>query len=343
MERSRPSRIRTTVFPILWVLSGCGTMDKERIPIDDLATEMSRHIETITLRAKQGDRVPRFNQAKTVACVTAEFRVHAQIPKPLRHGVFADAGTYPAYLRFANATEADDAAKDIRGLSIRLSDVDAEVLWGEPGKQDFLLNSYPALFVATPEAFLAFIRARAQGDELGFFLNPFDPHLKALWTVFRARARHLSPLDIRYWSTVPFRLGEHTGQAVKYSVKPCSAYTTIDAIDPGENQLRSAIVEHLRHAPACLHFGVQLQTDPETMPVEDASVVWDEDLSPFITVATLTIPDQAVDEVSVLAQCERSRFNPWQSLPAHAPLGRMNAVRRQVYDAAADVRNATED
>ncbi len=343
MDRSRLNRAGAAAA-MLCVLAGCSTTgETPPMPVYELATEMSRRIETITLRDRQGDRVPRFNQAKTVACVTAEFKVHAEIPNELRHGVFADARSYPAYLRFANATQADDAARDIRGLSIRLSDVDAEVLWGEPGKQDFLLNSYPALFVATPEEFLAFIRAREQGDELGFFLNPFDPHLKALWTVFRARARHLSPLDIRYWSTVPFRLGEHTGQAVKYSVTPCSTYQTEVAVNPGKDQLRSAVVEHLRQAPACLHFGVQLQTDPEAMPIEDASVVWDEDQSPFIPVATITIPDQAVDDVDVLARCERSRLNPWQSLPAHAPLGRMNAVRRQVYDAAADVRNATEE
>jgi hypothetical protein len=125
---------------------------------------------------------------------------------------------------------------------------------------------------------------------------------------------------------------------VKYSVAPCSDYETTSAVDPGENQLRSALSAHLKQAPACLHFGIQRQTDPESMPVEDASVTWDEDASPFVTVATITIPDQDIESPAMLERCEKSTFNPWQSLAAHEPLGRMNAVRREVYAHAAGVR-----
>jgi len=95
----------------------------------------------------------------------------------------------------------------------------------------------------------------------------------------------------------------------------------------------------LQQEAARFRFGVQVQKDPEAMPIEDASVIWDEDLSPFQTVATITIRDQDFDNQESLAACERSSFNPWQSLAAHEPLGRMNAVRRLVYAHAAKVRN----
>ena len=75
------------------------------------------------------------------------------------------------------------------------------------------------------------------------------------------------------------------------------------------------------------------------MPIEDASVIWDEDVSPFRTVATITISNQDFDNQASLAACERASFNPWQSLAAHEPLGRMNAVRRLVYANAAKLRN----
>lgn len=321
------------------LLSGHSASDDDRTSIDQLVSEMNQRIAVITVREKQGDVVPRFNQPKTVACVAGQFRVHDDIPEVLRRGVFAQPATYPAFLRFANATEADDSEKDIRGLSIRLSDVEGPVLWGQPGLQDFLLNSYPALFVATPEDFLAFIRARQEDSRLGFFLNPFDSHLKSLWIVYQAREKHLSPLDIRYWSTVPFRLGPPDGPAVKYAVMPCSDYKTAKAVNPGRDQLRSAIGAHLQQAPACLRFGLQQQADPESMPIEDASVIWDEEASPFVSVATITIPEQPVETPDKLARCERATFNPWQSLTAHEPLGRMNAVRRAVYESAARVRN----
>jgi hypothetical protein len=188
---------------------------KKKTTIDLIVAEMTRRIEAVTLAEAENNIIPRFNQPKTVACVNAEFRVHDNIPKELRQGIFSKPASYPAKLRFANATKRDDSKKDMRGLSIRLSNVEGSVLWGEPGFQDFVLNSYPALFVATPEDFLAFIRARQEDKKLSFFLNPFDPHLKSLWIVFKASKKLLSPLDIRYWSTVPSRLGESGDQVVK--------------------------------------------------------------------------------------------------------------------------------
>lgn len=335
-------RFGAALLAILFALTGWANASDERGSIEQLVAEMNQRIETITLGDRKGGVVRRFNQSKTVACVDASFKVHDDVPEALRHGIFQTPAIYPAFLRFANATKADDSEKDIRGLSIRLSGVEGPMLWGEAGVQDFLLNSYPALFVATPEEFLAFIRARQEGSELGFFLNPLDSHLKSLWIVYKARDKHLSPLDIRYWSTVPFRLGPAESPAVKYSVTPCSNYKTAKAVNPGENQLRAAVGAHLRQAPACLSFGVQTQTSPESMPIEDATVIWDEDESPFDTLATITIPNQAVDDTNMLARCERSVFNPWQSLKAHEPIGRMNAVRREVYSAAARVRSGSD-
>ena len=321
-------------------ISGSSGNDGEA-GIDRLVAEMNQRIEAITLAEKENGIIPRFNQAKTIACVSAEFRVHEDIPVELKQGIFALPASYPALLRFANATNRDDSKKDIRGLSIKVSNIKETetVLWGEPGTQDFLFNSYPALFVATPEDFLSFIRARQEDKKLRFFLNPFNPHLKSLWIAFKAQKKHLSPLDIRYWSTVPFRLGETGNQVVKYSLTPCSHFTTTRVVGPGENQLRSAIKAHLRQERACFHFGVQLQTDPKTMPIDDASVIWDEKVSPFQTVATITIENQDFDNPHALATCERTSFNPWQSLAAHKPLGRMNEVRKQVYAHAVKLRN----
>jgi hypothetical protein len=297
--------------------------------------------------------IPRYNQPKTVACLSGEFNVSSEVPDNLKHGLFAEPGSYPVYARFANASKWDDSEKDIRGLSLRVSETGGDSLWGESGQQDFLFNSYPALFVATPEEFLAFTRARQAGLEgekfslIKFFLNPFDSHLKSLFTVLKARKKHKSPLDIQYWSTVPSALDgtldtqsqpSSSTQAVKYALTPCSEYQTEQAIEQGENQLRAAINAHLENAQACFEFGVQVQTDPEQMPIEDASVVWDESQSPFVTVATVSFEQQAFQEADALQTCEASRFNPWQSLPAHRPLGRMNAVRKEIYAAGAQQR-----
>ena len=343
MNTYHPKQPRACLFTAVFllctmILAGCSSDDKEAT-IEQLVAEMSQRVEAITLAEAENNTIPRFNQSKTVGCVQAIFQVQENIPPELQKGLFSQPASYPAMLRFANAVNADDSKKDIRGLSIKVSDVNGPVLWGAPGSQDFLLNSYPALFVATPEDFLSFIRARQEDKKIRFFINPFDSHLKSLWIVLRAREKHLSPLDIRYWSTVPSRLGETDNQIVKYSVTPCSNYTTSKAVNAGENQLRAAIAAHLQQGEACFNFGVQKQTDPKAMPIEDASVIWDEKKSPFQTVATITIENQEFDTPESLASCERSSFNPWQSLVEHEPVGRMNEVRRLVYEHAAKLRN----
>ncbi|MFK7994535.1 MAG: hypothetical protein AB8B87_10385 [Granulosicoccus sp.] len=341
-------------FPLLLCLAisliSCSDKPPEQQDIQKLIAEMEQRTIATTTTDKRGSLIPRYNQPKTIACLTGEFTVSDNLPDNLRHGLFAEPASYPVTARFANASKWDDSEKDIRGMSIRVSNVPGETIWGDAGKQDFLLNSYPALFVATPEDFLGFMQARQAGGTFSlikFFLNPFDPHLKSLLTVLKARDKHRSPLDIQYWSTVPSALDggilagdsiPDTTTAVKYSLIPCSTYRTDDVVNPGENQLRSALMAHLEQAPACFEFAVQRQSNPDTMPIEDASVIWDEDESPFQTVATLRFNKQAADDVAALASCESSQFNPWQSLAAHTPLGRMNAVRQQVYAKGAQHR-----
>lgn len=332
-------------------LSACGSKSTEEQPVDRLAAEMTQRVQAVTDIERRDNLIPRFNQPKTIACLTGEFEIEDGLPSQLRHGLFANAGTYPVMARFANARKWDDSEKDLRGMSVKVSGISGESPWGEANVQDFLFNSHPALFVATPEEFLAFMRARQSGstwDLVKFFLSPFDPHIKALRTVLKARDKHNSPVDIRYYSTVPSALDSRIqasgdvpadAQAIKYAMTPCSDYQTEKAVNMGENQLRAALHSHLQQAPVCYSLGVQLQTDPQTMPIEDASVIWDESDSPFIPVARLTFEQQLFDDEASLSTCEQTSFNPWQSLPEHTPLGRMNAVRKEVYASGASYRN----
>ena len=333
--------IRACSITVLTALgsSGCGSA-REQATIAQLVAEMNQRIATITRSESVDGVIPRFNQSKTVACLHAKFKVQDDIPTNLKQGIFAKPATYDAQLRFANATKQDDSKKDIRGLSIKLSGVEGESLYGNPGTQDFIFNSYPALFVATPDDFAKFIKARQNNKAFLYFLNPLDPHLYSLKIVLKARAKINSPFDIRYWSTTPFQLGAESMAAVKYSVTPCSANKTDQAVNPGENQFRAAMKSHLQHQTACFEFGIQQQTDVDSMPIENAAVIWDEQQSPFQTVATITIEKQIFDSTEALSQCEKITFNPWQSLVEHKPLGRMNEVRREVYSTAAKIRNS---
>jgi hypothetical protein len=80
-------------------------------------------------------------------------------------------------------------------------------------------------------------------------------------------------------------------------------------------------------------FGIQVQSDPEKMPVEDPLVIWDESLSPFQRVAIIRIPKQDISDESWVEFGENLSFTPWHSLPEHRPIGSNNRARRAIYEA----------
>lgn len=321
------------VAAVLLALGGCASQPvlapgEERVAADEaaIATEMVSLIRDITLeQARQsGGPVRRFNQVKTLGCLEARLEVPA-LPAELAQGVFATPGSYPGTIRFANASEFDDREPDLRGFSIALR--------GLPGEreQHFLFNSHPALFVADPAEFLGFIRATAEDRRAWFFLNPFDSHLGALLILLRARNTPGSVLDIPYWSTTPSRFGSDPSVAVKHAVLPCSEHRSPESAGDSADFLRDRMAGHLASGPACFDFAVQFQSDPARMPVEDASVIWPESLSPFRRVGRILIERQSWQGDEAMRACEAMSFNPWTGLDAHRPLGGINRVREQVY------------
>jgi hypothetical protein len=55
---------------------------------------------------------------------------------------------------------------------------------------------------------------------------------------------------------------------------------------------------------------VQVQTDSFLMPIEDATVHWPEDLSPYLPVARLRLPTQRFDSAEQFAFADVLRYNP---------------------------------
>jgi hypothetical protein len=92
------------------------------------------------------------------------------------------------------------------------------------------------------------------------------------------------------------------------------------------------VVEHFAHEGGEWELRVQLNTDIETMPIEDPSVEWPESSSPYVTVARLRAgPQAAWSDALSHAIDEGMQFNPWHALAAHRPLGSVNRVRKAVY------------
>ena len=107
----------------------------------------------------------------------------------------------------------------------------------------------------------------------------------------------------------------------------------------GPDFLRDNLVNALGERDAAFELCVQLRTDPAAMPVEDPTIVWPEERSPFLPVARITIPRQAFDTPERRTFGENLSFTPWHGLDDHRPLGGVNRVRRLVYEAISRLRH----
>ena len=284
----------------------------------------------------------RFGNTKTFGVVRGEFTVLPDLPQHLARGVFAAPRTYPAWVRFSGP--GPFAPPDLEDLgqcsvAIKLMGVAGpKLMEDERDTQDLILVS-PASFV-TPDIkenakLQRWVRAKAP---LSYFANPFSRHPLHLAMQLLYSPMQSSPLETQYYSNVPFLLGE--GQAVQYSLRPCSAVRSRIPVRPTENYLREAMARTLADGDWSFDFLVQVQTDPHRMPIEDATVKWPERLSPYVPVGRLRLPAQRFDSDAQLAFADVLRYNPWHALPEHKPLGNSNRARRRMYWEMADLRQS---
>jgi hypothetical protein len=299
-----------------------------------LVAEFVAFLKEVSAKRHPTGVVRRFNQARHAGCVEAEFTVLNNLPAEHRVGLFAQPRTYPAWIRFASAASDTDRDKDIRGMSIKVRQAGGQNLTPGETTQDFVLNSHPVMMVPGPKDFLELLRANEAGGLARIFYFVRNPH--AARVALAARQNPISHLDIPYWSTTPYLFGP--GRAVKYIVRPRSPRADGPPDPLTDNYLSEALASRLAASDASFDFLIQFQTDRESTPIEDASVEWKEQDSPYRAVARIDIPKQRVDSAERAQACEQVAFNPWNCLVDHRPLGGYNRTRREIYRAMAAFR-----
>lgn len=299
---------------------------------------MSRYTE----REYQGRIAERAGNTKTYGVVRAEFSVRDDIPAAYKRGVFAQAKTYPAWIRFAGpgpASPPDIEDSGILSIGIKLMGVAGEKLFDdEKATQDFLGISCPTFTTPNIVENLKLQRQIYARTPVFYFINPFDSHYLDMTMQGIYARMNTSPLEVRYWSCVPYLLGE--GQAMKYSVRPCSNRKTRIPWNPPDDWLRQSMAQTLSHTDVELEFSIQLQTNPKRMPIEDASIEWPERLSPFVPVAKIRIPKQEFRSPAQDVFARRLSINPWHSIAEHRPLGNQNRARLLIYSELARLRQS---
>ncbi len=286
-------------------------------------------------------------------CLQAEVSIdNGELPAELRVGLFASNRTHPAWVRFSNGDPHVQADRegDVRAMAIKLLDVPGEKLLeseADATTHDFLLNHTPAVATADVIHFADVIDHAESGRNpaLAFLdWNPFDIELDSILLAIDAITTPIiNPLSTSYWSQTPYRLGPEAS-AVKYRARPCEGQALgLEFDDEDPNHFTPSMEEQLERGDVCFEFAVQRQTDPERMPIEDASIEWSTSESPFIPVARIVFSAQDFVSEEQVDSCEHFSFTPWHALPEHRPLGSLNRARKRAYDTISARRHGLND
>jgi len=297
----------------------------------------------------------------------------------LKQGLFAKPKQYPVWLRFANGAFSvkNDYEGDTRSMAVKVIGVEGERLAQshELKTQDIIVHNTSFFFVRTIKDFHSFFVAiyRAGFSPilrllviLWLMLHPYESSL--LKNSFKRFPKSL--LTERYWSASAYSLGlksdfdlSQPGQVpVEYPVVIKYGFTPVSSQPPHQqlplesrpeselqrakasrsedNYYREDIIQALAKPDAeyCWDFQIQFQTNPE-MSIDDTTIVWNEEESPFFTVGRLSIKHQEVYSPQQNEFGENLRFSPGNGLAVHRPVGAINRLRSIVYPIVANDRH----
>lgn len=289
--------------------------------------------------------VERGGNTKTHGIVRGEFIIHDDLPQEFRHGIYAQPMSFPAWVRFSGpgpyiTPDIDDVG--FMSISIKLMGVPGPKLMDEEKHTiDLFGVSTPTFVTPDTKANAQLQRESLKNAQVFYFLNLHQPHVLDLIMQSLFTKTQSSPFEAPYFSCVPYLLGE--GRAMQYSVWPKSIRRTpIPNLPfrPPDDYLRDAMVASLAEGDIEFDFRLQLQTDPHLMPIENNGVLWPEELSPRVSVATLRLPKQKFDSPAQLEFAKKLSYNPWHTIAEHRPLGNQSRARKRMYYELSKLRHS---
>lgn len=298
--------------------------------------------------------------AKSHALLEGEIEILSALPPVLAQGLFATPATYPVTMRISTIPGdiLDDNVSLPRGLALKIKDVPGQRLEGSQDEtsQDFVMVNGPVFGAKTGKDFLKTLKLvasttdKAEGAKK--LLSTVLQGVESLVELFGGKSSTLiqlgghpetNPLGEAYFTQVPVLYGDYIAKMALFPVSPELTALTDAKVDlSGEpDGLRKAANGFFQSHGGVWELRAQLCTDIETMPVEDPTVEWPQEASPFITVARITVkPQDAWSEAKSQAIDDALSFSPWHGLAAHRPLGSIMRLRKPTYQASARYRFA---
>jgi len=321
----------------------------------ELMEAMRSIAETV---AKDEGQAFRSVHAKTHGILHGTLEV-LPLPAEYAQGLFAQPGTHPVTLRLSSTPGdlLDDKVSTPRGLAIKILEADGPRLDAADGlrEQDFLMVNGPAFNAPTAKKFLKNLKLlAATTDKAPNAKKLLSAALRAIEKVVEKAGGEsptlvsmgghpaTNPLGETYFTQVPMLMGPYMAKLSLAPVAPQLTALTDAPIDLAQSShaLRDAVDKHFATQGGTWELRAQLCVDLERMPIEDASVEWPEELSPYVPLAILTVQPQAAwDDALSPAEDNELSFSPWRGLQAHRPIGSIMRVRRPAYPMAADFRH----
>lgn len=298
-------------------------------------------------RARKG-KIGRGLHFKGHAGVRAEVRTRDGLPAPYAVGIFAEAATYPAYVRFSSGAgkSQPDKIGDVRGVALKIVGVPGKKLipgMEDARTQDFLMIRTSSTPFRNADEFVRIVQV--VDNPLRLFSAM--AHLgvgRVLSIVKQATAGLKVPTPSlatpRFYSALPMRWGDHAGRVSLTPVPPIDGATRGDG---GVDALRGDLAARLRAGPIAFTLSVQLYVDAERTPIEDGSVDWSEADSPYVAIADVVLPQQDIADErgrTLDAYVDKLSFDPWHAPALFRPLGNMMRARSHAYRLSVIAREA---
>ena len=311
------------------------------------------------VREKVGQSV-RVSHAKAHGFLKGELTVLPDLPPELSQGLFAQPGKHGVIVRLAQVPGEvldDQKVSTPRGMAIKVFDVAGPKLPRHEGAttQDFVLDTGKTFIVGGAKAFLAAFQPNALiapklPEAVKGVASTMSQATNAVLHAVGLNSGKLDfyghpqyhPLAEAYYSQVPFRYGDYVAKLCVIPANPDLKALFEKQIEiPDANGLRTLTVNYFRTHGATYDIGIQLCTDTDKMPIEDATVEWPETLSPYRSVARMVLPPQDAYEAAREQFVDfKVSFDPGHSLAAHRPMGSIMRARLAAYPALSKARHA---
>ncbi len=296
-----------------------------------------------------------------------EVEILSGIPAPYAQGIYSKPGRHEAMVRFSNGNAhmgPDAWLGTACGIGLKIFDVDGPTLLeDEPDSRtfDYAMINHPVFFVNTLEHYVHIQQIFIERVGLGPVPDPkqtpeqqkaalhqflYDwvtgmgklPPERWAWDELgailgTAAVKPINLLLYTYWTMGAVRHGDYVAK-LRVAPTPASAQKverrTMD-LKSGRSVFRPALVSELKERPYEFDIQVQLCTDLVHMPVEQTTVTWSEQLSPFVTVAKLRLPKQDIGGDENYAKMDATSMSAWRVTEAHRPLGNIMRIRKEAY------------